>query len=27
LGKQARLFFKYSDLGKYVSEYTIEFQQ
>ncbi len=25
LGKQARLFFKYSDLGKYVSEYKIEF--
>ncbi len=27
LGRQARLFYKYSDLGKYVSEYTIEFQQ
>ncbi|HOY08325.1 MAG TPA: hypothetical protein PLO67_23110 [Saprospiraceae bacterium] len=25
LGKKARLFYKYSDLGKYVSEYTIEF--
>ena len=27
LGRQARLFYKYSDLGKYVSEYTIEFQR
>ncbi|MEY3367006.1 MAG: hypothetical protein RI973_161 [Bacteroidota bacterium] len=26
LGKKARLFYKYSDLGKYVSEYTIEFE-
>ncbi len=27
LGKKARLFYKYSDLGKYVSEYTIEFER
>jgi hypothetical protein len=27
LGKQARLFFKYSDLGKYCSEYIIEFEK
>lgn len=26
LGKKARLFYKYSDLGKYVSEYVIEFE-
>ncbi len=26
LGKQARLFFKYSDLGKYMSEYIVEFE-
>ena len=26
LGKQARLFFKYSDLGKYCSEYIVEFE-
>ena len=26
LGQRARLFYKYSDLGKYQSEYTIEFQ-
>lgn len=27
LGKQARLFFKYSDLGKYMSEYIVEFEK
>jgi hypothetical protein len=27
LGKKARLFFKYSDLGKYMSEYIIEFKK
>ncbi len=27
LGQQARLFFKYSDLGTYVSEYRIEFEK
>lgn len=27
LGKKARLFFKYSDLGKYMSEYIIEFEK
>lgn len=27
LGRQARLFYKYSDLGKYVSEYTVTFQK
>lgn len=27
LGKKARLFFKYSDLGKYCSEYVIEFEK
>jgi hypothetical protein len=27
LGKQARLFFKYSDLGKYCSEYIVEFEK
>lgn len=27
LGKKARLFYKYSDLGKYMSEYTIEFKK
>ena len=27
LGKKARLFFKYSDLGKYMSEYVIEFEK
>ena len=27
LGKQARLFFKYSDLGKYCSEYIVEFER
>lgn len=27
LGRQARLFYKYSDLGKYVSEYTITFEK
>lgn len=27
LGKRARLFFKYSDLGKYMSEYIIEFEK
>ncbi len=26
LGKRARLFFKYADLGKYMSEYIIEFE-
>ncbi len=26
LGKQARLFFKYSDLGTYMSEYIVEFE-
>jgi len=26
LGKRARLFFKYSDLGKYCSEHIIEFE-
>jgi hypothetical protein len=27
LGKKARLFFKYSDLGKYMSEYIVEFEK
>ena len=27
LGKKARLFFKYSDLGKYFSTYIIEFEK
>jgi len=27
LGKKARLFFKYSDLGKYCSEYIVEFSK
>jgi hypothetical protein len=27
LGKKARLFFKYSNLGKYFSEYVIEFEK
>jgi hypothetical protein len=27
LGKQARLFFKYSDLGQYMSEYIVEFEK
>jgi hypothetical protein len=27
LGKRARLFFKYSDLGKYCSEYIVEFER
>jgi len=27
LGKRARLFFKYADLGKYMSEYIIEFEK
>ncbi|RIW17206.1 hypothetical protein D0X99_05500 [Algoriphagus lacus] len=27
LGKRARLFFKYSDLGKYMSEYIVEFEK
>ena len=27
LGKKARLFFKYSDLGKYCSEHIIEFER
>ncbi|MDX1906590.1 MAG: hypothetical protein SF053_06100 [Bacteroidia bacterium] len=27
LGKKARLFYKYSDLGKYMSEYVIEFER
>lgn len=27
LGKQARLFFKYSDLGEYSSEYIVEFEK
>jgi len=27
LGKKARLFFKYADLGKYMSEYIIEFEK
>ncbi len=27
LGKKARLFFKYSDLGKYCSEYIVEFEK
>lgn len=27
LGRRARLFFKYSDLGKYLSEYIIEFEK
>ena len=27
LGKKARLFFKYSDLGKYCSEYVVEFSK
>jgi hypothetical protein len=27
LGKKARLFFKYSDLGKYMSEYIVEFDK
>jgi hypothetical protein len=27
LGQKARLFFKYSDLGKYMSEYIIEFEK
>lgn len=27
LGKKARLFYKYADLGKYMSEYVIEFNQ
>jgi hypothetical protein len=27
LGKKARLFFKYSNLGKYFSEYIIEFEK
>ncbi len=27
LGKRARLFFKYSDLGKYMSEYIVEFER
>jgi hypothetical protein len=27
LGRRARLFFKYSDLGKYCSEYIIEFNR
>ncbi len=27
LGKQARLFFKYSDLGKYCSEYIVTFEK
>jgi hypothetical protein len=27
LGKKARLFFKYSDLGRYFSTYQIEFEK
>lgn len=27
LGKKARLFYKYSDLGKYMSEYIVEFKK
>jgi hypothetical protein len=27
LGKQARLFYKYSDLGAYMSEYIVEFNR
>ncbi|WP_243739686.1 hypothetical protein [Algoriphagus boseongensis] len=27
IGKRARLFFKYSDLGKYMSEYIVEFEK
>lgn len=27
LGKKARLFYKYSDLGKYMSEYLVEFKK
>ncbi|MBK9014464.1 MAG: hypothetical protein IPM82_10460 [Saprospiraceae bacterium] len=27
LGKKARLFFKYADLGKYMSEYIVEFEK
>lgn len=27
LGQRARLFFKYSDLGKYCSEYIVEFEK
>ncbi|RZS98618.1 hypothetical protein BC751_4283 [Cecembia calidifontis] len=27
LGKRARLFFKYADLGKYLSEYIVEFEK
>jgi len=27
LGQRARLFFKYSDLGKYCSEYIVEFNR
>jgi len=27
LGQKARLFFKYSDLGKYMIEYIIEFEK
>ncbi|MDA1269614.1 MAG: hypothetical protein O2829_11120 [Bacteroidetes bacterium] len=27
LGKRARLFFKYSDLGRYFSEYIVEFEK
>jgi hypothetical protein len=27
LGKRARLFFKYSDLGRYMSEYIVEFEK
>ncbi|MCE2789744.1 MAG: hypothetical protein LW630_07520, partial [Saprospiraceae bacterium] len=26
LGKRARLFYKYADLGKYMSEYIVEFE-